>query len=621
MATPKFVQVKKTTLQSGITATEASEIVLKRLVDIYGNALAMSDFGSTLFLTLNPGGDNEEIISGTDFTVNSDGTVALDTGITRGLAAKSDYGSGGTARAHAAGTAVVVSNNPQLYNAIIEYVVDNENDQTIAGVKTFSSVPQTTGGDAVADNELVRKAQLDDAVIGVAGTVSTIVPGTAGEAVSEGDLVYFDTTDDEWKLCDADTAATVENVELGIAQGAGVDGGAIASGVLVRGLDSNQTGMTPGDIMYAGNTAGEIASSSGTTQVAVGIAYSATQLYFNPRFNQQLTEDQQDAIKNPTSGGSLSLSNPVVDSEDVSDSGESGKIIRADGVEIPAIGGSNITGVTIKKSFTAGEDIDGTTTPKAVVVTPEDTQELSGGGDSVSDAFGTDPSYFGQSFTTPNISFEGIQDITLHFTHGSGTTSTTLTCEIRPDNGSGKPHASTVLGSTTAVISGGIAEYDKTFTFSSPVELDANTTYHLVVYPSVTDSNTQYLAIYRNNTGSQGTTESTNGGTTFSDINGALEYEITVLENESGKVYLSNATNDDIIANNFIGFVSSNLSDGDSGVVTMGGVVGGFSGLTIGATYYLTDTYGAIGTSAGSQSRKIGKAVSATEILIMHDNT
>lgn len=122
MAAPKFVQARKTTLYSSITDAEASAIVLKNLVDIGGVALAMSDFQDTLYLTLEPGSENEEIISCTDFTVNADGTVTLDTGIVRGLLPKAPYSTGGVAHDHAAGSFVVVSDQPQLYNAIIAYI-------------------------------------------------------------------------------------------------------------------------------------------------------------------------------------------------------------------------------------------------------------------------------------------------------------------------------------------------------------------------------------------------------------------------------------------------------------------------------------------------------------------
>ena len=82
----------------------------------------------------------------------------------------------------------------------------------------------------------------------------------------------------------------------------------------------------------------------------------------------------------------------------------------------------------------------------------------------------------------------------------------------------------------------------------------------------------------------------------------------------------SNATSNDSAANNFIGFALHGATSGDPVIVQVSGVVTGFTGLTAGSTYYLSDTAGAISTSAGSQSRKIGIAINATTILIKHDN-
>lgn len=52
--------------------------------------------------------------------------------------------------------------------------------------------------------------------------------------------------------------------------------------------------------------------------------------------------------------------------------------------------------------------------------------------------------------------------------------------------------------------------------------------------------------------------------------------------------------------------------------VKFGGIIGGFSGLTPGSIYYVQNTRGTIGTSPGSTSIQVGRAISATQILIMH---
>lgn len=52
--------------------------------------------------------------------------------------------------------------------------------------------------------------------------------------------------------------------------------------------------------------------------------------------------------------------------------------------------------------------------------------------------------------------------------------------------------------------------------------------------------------------------------------------------------------------------------------VTLLGIVSGFSGLTIGADYYLSDTAGEISTTPGSTSVLLGKAISADKLFIIN---
>lgn len=185
------------------------------------------------------------------------------------------------------------SHFPQL----LAHYVDIISDQTIGGVKTFSSIPTTTAGNPTTSTQLATKAYVDLIGTGSASMDRVIVAGNAGETVAAGQLVYLKISDGEWYLCDADTASTVENIILGIAQGAGTDGNAISSGILVYGLDENQVGLTNNTKYYASNTAGGISSSAGTTEVTVGYSRSTTSLFFAPRYDQQITENQQDLIQ------------------------------------------------------------------------------------------------------------------------------------------------------------------------------------------------------------------------------------------------------------------------------------------------------------------------------------
>lgn len=169
------------------------------------------------------------------------------------------------------------------------------NDNEFTGVNTFDITP-SAGTDPVNPNDLARLSYIQSLILGTLTTIDLIVPGTAGVTITQGQSIYLDTGTDTWKLTDGTNAATVNNVLLGIAQGAGTSGNAIANGVLLQGVDTHQTGQTGGLTYYASNTPGAISTTPGTNKVALGIAETATKLYFSPRFNQQLTQNQIDAL-------------------------------------------------------------------------------------------------------------------------------------------------------------------------------------------------------------------------------------------------------------------------------------------------------------------------------------
>lgn len=162
----KYVQCRKTTLAVPLTDTETSSIVLRDLLDSYGNQLTYTDFGDLGYMTIAPGTDNEEIVSFGGFTVESNGNVTIDTSITRALLGVSPYGTGGTAHNHAAGTEVVFSNNPQMYEALKDYV----DSVAIAGAADASA----TGKGIV---EIAVLSEIDaDTRLGSTGAVLAVAP-------------------------------------------------------------------------------------------------------------------------------------------------------------------------------------------------------------------------------------------------------------------------------------------------------------------------------------------------------------------------------------------------------------------------------------------------------------
>lgn len=135
------------------------------------------------------------------------------------------------------------------------------------------------------------------------GTVAfdsqVVSAANGGESTVAGNLVYFKTSDQEWYLTDADTAATVDGVQLGIALGTGSDGVAITGGVQISGTYTT-SGLTAGALYYASNTAGAISSSAGTVTRVVGLALSTTKLLLIPTTPRTPTHSQQLFISGAT---------------------------------------------------------------------------------------------------------------------------------------------------------------------------------------------------------------------------------------------------------------------------------------------------------------------------------
>ncbi len=288
-------------LNASISST-ATTITLSSFLEPVSNvAYTMALLNTDIvYATISPRTTNSEFISFTGITQNADGTATL-TGVVRGLAKKSPFTTSSTFKLPHPGQSVfILSDPPQVF----EKYVSLENAETISGLKTFSTTPVSSAGLPTSSTELATKQYVDNTATGTTTINRIVVSGTAGETIAAGNLIYQKAADNRWWLCDADTAATVENVNLGIAQGAGTAGNAITGGVLISGVDSNQSGLTANTKYYASNTAGAISTSAGTTEVSIGFSLSTTSILFTPRYDQQITEDQQDALASTTTPNS-----------------------------------------------------------------------------------------------------------------------------------------------------------------------------------------------------------------------------------------------------------------------------------------------------------------------------
>lgn len=267
-----FVGGKVYSLSSGVTAAATTITLTSFDTPVTDTALTMSDFGTIGYGTIEPSSSaRREFISFTGVTQNADGTAQL-TGVTRGLQFVSPYTSTTTLQlTHAGGSRFVISNPPQLYNE----AAFKGNNETISGSWSF---PTPTGS-----NNPATKAYVDGVVTG--GTLSydqIIIAGTAGETFATGTIIYLEDSDGEWYKADASEASTSVDAVVGIAQGAGTDGINITNGVLIRGLDDTQAGLSTGDIIYLSNTSGATSTSPGTITLALGIVDVNSKLIYDP---------------------------------------------------------------------------------------------------------------------------------------------------------------------------------------------------------------------------------------------------------------------------------------------------------------------------------------------------
>lgn len=307
---------KTYTLGASISSTATSITLSSFALPVSGTLITMAVLNSDIaYGTIGPKTSSAEFISFTGITQNANGTATL-TGVTRGLDKVSPFTTNATYKLpHSGQTLFILSDAPQVF---AEYAA-KRSANTFTEVQEFTLLPTSSGGNAVSGTQLVTYAQALAMATGTTNIDRIVVAGNGGEAITAGQLLYLLVTDGEWYKCDADTAATVDNIILGIAQGTGSNGVAITSGILLFGLDSNQTGLTNNTAYYASNTAGAISSTVGTVEVSVGISRSTTSLLFYPRYNQQLTEDQQDALVGTS--GTPSASNKYVTNADTSGTG------------------------------------------------------------------------------------------------------------------------------------------------------------------------------------------------------------------------------------------------------------------------------------------------------------
>lgn len=174
----RFAQLQPFTLAGAGAVIGDTTITLTSMTDIDGNTLSMStDFGTIGYGTLEPGsGDQEEQISFTGLTNNSNGTTTL-TGVKHVGFLYPYTETSGLAKTHAGGTRFVVSNTSGFYNKL----TSKSDDETISGTWTFTNpnYPRMdTDTPLPTDSaQLATKAYVDSVAVSGAPNATTGVKG------------------------------------------------------------------------------------------------------------------------------------------------------------------------------------------------------------------------------------------------------------------------------------------------------------------------------------------------------------------------------------------------------------------------------------------------------------
>lgn len=227
----------------------------------------------------------------------------------------------------------------------------------------------------------------------------------------------------------------------------------------------------------------------------------------------------------------------------------------------------------------------------------------------------TNTAWVAQTFTTSNRAVS-IKSVTMNGNQNDGGGADTVTVSIRA-TATGVPTGAD-LESETKTFQTPAGQQDNTVTFDTPIPVDANTVYSIILR---TTGGTNFNWIRKDSSvyaGGQAAT-SANSGSTWTGVGTKdMRFYVNEIETLSGKIDKATALAAGDLVNNFIGFAIDAITAGSTGAIIISGSDNNQTGLTTGQYYYLSDTPGAISTSVGSVSKKIGLSLSATEILILN---
>lgn len=189
----KFIQAQPFSLAGSGTSIGDTTIILQSMVGIDGSTIVTSDLGDICYATIEPGnGTNEECISFTGVTQNSNGTATL-TGV-KTVGFKYPYTtSSGVAKTHAGGSKFILSNDAGFYNNIKTYADGlaiagaSDASTTTKGIVQEATFAQINAGTALGSTGAILVVTPDQLALSNYVPVTTVVPVLASD-YSDGNV-------------------------------------------------------------------------------------------------------------------------------------------------------------------------------------------------------------------------------------------------------------------------------------------------------------------------------------------------------------------------------------------------------------------------------------------------
>jgi hypothetical protein len=633
----KFVQNQFSTLAGSGCTIGATTITLVSFTQIDGTPLTMTDFGAIGFGTLEPGnGAKEEQIAWTGIVLNANGTSTL-TGVAHVLFVSPYTRTSGTTMSHPGGIKFIVTNTAGFYDQFVAKDDDGQIDETLTFTNPNYPRMDTATPPPTDDEQLATKKYVDDTAIAGAPNATTTVKGIV-EIATQAEV-------------DAKTAIGGTGASL-------VPTPALARSTLLSDYvadtgAANAYVITPSPAITA-YTAGQIfsfkAANTNTTTSTLNVnALGAKTI-------NKLNGATALAVGDIVAGQIVTVEYDGTVFQMISPAATTVELVAE---AYPAGNGAAITGIVVSQvaaSFTAGASI---TIGKPVVVLPFPAANVLL--DTKLSGTGTAANTFTQAFSVASnsnrilvvavtsqgtsVHISGITYAGVALTNkvevgglgAGGDNRIAFWYIVAPTTGTNNL-IFTATGSTSLhfniysyynVAQTGVPETSTSGTSSSAAasaSLTPLTNGALIM--GATYDGTPSGSAYTNNLLANSQISSGDSGVlyppssqTMSETGGSNNNAVILISlqpvaaGSSARVYTSSSAQA-ITANSFTGIAQSTVTVGQTLNILTNGIDTNQLSLTIGALYYLNDTPGNIGTSAGTVSRKAGIATSATSILI-----